>query len=187
MESNFIHLKNLTLAEYKIIYHINDGYSIKKLENISSKHQLLFQKFNNKIQQMNLMLVDSNFPIHLADVALEVFFNRVSTFEQYTLLKKNFVVIDAARDTNYFKNKFYEFILLALYSKLSTTKACNGEWQTDLVYYFKNSHNEIQYFTIFQQRELQQFVFQNSRLEILSSSTINANKSVTLVLRLTFP
>lgn len=99
----FIHLKEKVFAEYKIIYHINDGYAIKELSRFSSKHQLLFQKFSNKIQQMNLMYVDSIFPIHLADVALELFFNRVSAFRSYGFLEKKFVVIDEGMDVNYFR------------------------------------------------------------------------------------
>jgi len=58
---------------------------------------LLFQKFENKIQQMNLVLVDSYFPIILADLPLEVFINRVESFTEYIEANKSLSVFGSNR------------------------------------------------------------------------------------------
>ena len=129
MESKFIHLKGKAFAEYKIIYHINDGYSIKELSRFTANYQLLFQKFSSKIQQMNLMYIDSIFPIHLADVARETLLKGVSSFREYSLLKKEFIVISARRDTDYFRIKFYDFILQLLFSNIDLEEPYHVESQ----------------------------------------------------------
>jgi hypothetical protein len=50
----FIKLHNTIFAEYNIIYHINDNFSIRELSEFLNKYQLLFIKFENKVQQLNL-------------------------------------------------------------------------------------------------------------------------------------
>jgi len=57
--SNLINLNNNIFADFNIIYHINDSYKINDLKCINSKNQLLFTKFENKNQQLNLCFVDT--------------------------------------------------------------------------------------------------------------------------------
>ena len=78
--SDFIHLKGKIFGEYNFIYHINDGYNPKDLSSFHAKHQLLFQKISDRTAQTNLMIVDSVFPIILADIVLEVFLKKVRHF-----------------------------------------------------------------------------------------------------------
>src|SRR5690242_11629687 len=107
MQPNFIHLNKLIFANYKIIYHINDSYKIKNLSSVHSKHILLFQKFSNKVQQMNLIIVDDIFPILLADVALSSLLNNISSFNDYALIAdKKLLLIDTINNKDYFKYKF---------------------------------------------------------------------------------
>src|SRR5258708_24019887 len=79
----FIPFKEIQLGEYDFIYHINDGYSINSLTKFSIKEQLLFQKMGSKMKQMNLMIVDSIFPLILSDLVLEVFLNDISSITQF--------------------------------------------------------------------------------------------------------
>jgi hypothetical protein len=180
----FTHLKGKVFAEYNIIYHINDGYSIKELNQFSTKHQLLFQKFSSKVQQMNLMFVDSIFPIHLADVALETFLNEVSSFKEYTFLQKDFVVIDIKRDINYFTRKFYDFILHLLFSNIASDTVFREEIQRDNVYCLKDESGELRYYSIYEQRELQDLLFDKMRLEINLKDSFIRKQNLTLSFRI---
>ena len=182
--ANFIHLKGKVFAEYKIIYHINDGYAIKELNRFSSKYQLLFQKFNSKIQQVNLMYVDSIFPIHLADVALEVFLNRITSFQGYASLEKQFIVIDNQRDVFYFRRKFYDFILHLLFSNIAANKFFNEEIERDNIYYLKNELSEIEYYSFYRQRELQAILFDKMLLQINLDSSFIKKQDLVLCLTL---
>jgi hypothetical protein len=182
----FTHLKGKVFAEFNIVYHINDGYAIKRLTDIQSKHQLLFQKFGSKIQQMNLMLVDSLFPIHLADAALETFLNGVSSFREYTFLKKDFIVIDTKMDVKFFRKKFFDFFLLLLYSNIASEVVCKGEFQSDHVYYLKNRSNEIYYYSIYEQRELQEMLFEKLLLEIDLNKSSISKQETNLCFRISF-
>lgn len=180
MKSNFIHLKGKVFAEYKIIYRINDGYAIKELNRFSSKYQLLFQKFSSKIQQTNLMFVDSIFPLHLADVALETFLHGVSSFREYAFMEKKFTVIDTKTDIKYFRNKFYDFILHLLFSNISAEDFFKEEMQRDNVYYLKNETNAINYYSFYEQRELQSLLFDKMQLQINLSNSFIREQEVTL-------
>lgn len=177
---DFIHLKNKVFAEYNIIYHINDGYSIKDLTRFSFKDQLLFYKFSCKIQQMNLMLVDSIFPIHFSDLVLETFLNNLSSFSEYINLKKMFTVFDSKKDKDYFTYKFRSFIELLLYSNISSNEVCNGDIESERVYYFKNDSGEITYYSIFERKQLKDLLLDKLKLIINLKKSFFINDEVCL-------
>ncbi|CAN5520541.1 hypothetical protein BH11BAC1_BH11BAC1_00590 [soil metagenome] len=183
--NKFIRLKGKIFAEYKIVYHINDAYSINHLSKFNSKHQLLFQKFKNKIQQLNLMLVDSIFPNILADVVLDVFLNDISSFNQYTNCKKTIVVIDPTTDKDYFKYKFYSFFNLLLFAEIASNKVCKRTILKNRIYCLKNNiTKEIKFYSVLQQNELQFLLLDKMKLEINLSSSSISKKEVILHLKI---
>lgn len=181
---NIIKLKGKFFSEYKIIYHINDCFSVKKLSNFNSKHQLLFQKFENKVQQINLVLIDSFFPVILADVALEVFLNKVNSFNEYIEAKKPIIVFDANRDKDYFKHKFFTFIHLLLYSEIDSDKICKGDIQTDKIFCIRNDLSELQFYSIYEQSQLQLMLLDRMNLEINFKSSSISKEEVKLNLQI---
>lgn len=186
-QADFINLKNLVLAEYKINYHINDCFSITKLEKVSSKHQLLFQKFESKVQQSNLLFVDSIFPIILSDLALDVLLGKVTSFSEYIQAKRSPVEIGILANEEYLKYKFFQFVHSLLYSDVSSKKVCDGTPKTNKVFCIKNESGEIDFYTFYEQQVLQLLLLDKLKLEIdLSSSTISKH-SVKLCLRIYFP
>lgn len=181
---NFVNLKGKLLGEYKIVYHINNCYSIKSLSGIKFKNQLLFQKFSSKNQQMNLVLVDSFFPVILADLALEVLLNEKISFHQYIQTKKTMVVIDSRTDKDYFKYKFFMFIHHLLYSEIASEKVCKGETMTEVVYCLKGRVEKIDFYSYYEQCKLQLLLLKKLKLEIdLGRSTISKD-SVSLCLKI---
>lgn len=185
-KKNFIRLKDKTFAEYKFIYHINDGYSIKKLSDFSSKHQLLFQRMGNKIQQINLMLVDSVFPLILVDLVQEVFLKRVESILQYIDSKNKIVIEDTQFDKNYLRYKFDNFIHLLLYSNIASDKVCKSDFKADKIYYLNNTKGVIMYYSIYDLKELQDLLLQKMKLEINIDKSYIKNKNASLYMKIRY-
>ncbi len=183
---NFIHLKGKVFAEYTFIYHINDGFSIKKLSNFSDKYQFLFKKISSKVKQLNLMLVDTIFPILLADVVLDVFLKNISSFSEYSNSKKAITINDTTFDKKNMEYKFKYFIHRLLQSNIATEEIYKGIIKADKIYYLKNQNKEIEFYTIYEQNELIDLLFHKMTLEInLGKSSINKNE-VNICLKMFF-
>jgi hypothetical protein len=183
---NFIHLKDITFAEYNFVYRINDGYSVKHLSKFNDKHQLLFQKVSGKAKQMNLMIVDSIFPILLADVVLDTFLNNVSSFSQYSTSKNKIVINDTEFNREYLEYKFKYFIHYLLFSNIASDEACKGNIETDKIYYQKGQSRKLQYFSIFEQKELQDLMFQKLTLKINPDKSFITKDEASICLALLF-
>ncbi|MBC7721398.1 MAG: HpaII family restriction endonuclease [Pedobacter sp.] len=177
IQHHFAHLKNKMLGKYHFIYRINDGYSIKEFGGINNKNQLLFQRIDNKVQHLNLMLVDSIFPLILSDVVVEALLNEGLSFSKYINSKKHFIVNDMAFDSVYFKYKFKQFIHYLLFSNICSNEVCEGIIDYDRKFYLKNYLNELQYYSIYEQKELQNLLFEKVTLNVdKSASAISANE-----------
>lgn len=185
-QHNFIHLREKIFAEYNFVYHINDGYSIKELLKFNSKGQLLFQKINSKVKQMNLILVESIFPILLADIALEVFINKISSFSQYVTSRKRIAINDFEYDSDLLKYKLKYFIYFLLFSNIATEQICEGNIEPDNIYYLKNKRKEIQYYSFYERKELQDMLFQEITLKIDMDKSSIANKEANICLKVLF-
>ena len=133
---------------------------------------------------MNLMIIDSVFPIHLADVARETLLNGVSSFQEYSFRQKDFIVISAKRDAGYFRIKFFDFILQLLFSNIALEEPFQIESKRENIYYLKNETNEIDYYTYYDQRKLQELLFEKMRLEIDKANSSITKDEVTLCLKI---
>lgn len=177
--SVFINLKNKTFAKYCIEYRIND------LSNkFRSKHQFLFQNIVNTNQHVNLIFVDSAFANILADLTLEVFLNNITTFNQYIYTNNKINIVENKNENIYFKYKFYNFIHLLLYSEIALNKPFKGDIFSDRVYCSKNTTNEIEYYSFYDQTELQLKLLDDLQLEIDLGLSSITNKKVKLCLRI---
>ncbi|HOY42217.1 MAG TPA: HpaII family restriction endonuclease [Chitinophagales bacterium] len=183
-KATFINLSNKVFAKYFFEYRINDLYSINELTRFRDKHQLLFQKLVNINQQVNLAIVDSVFANILADVLLEVFLNKISTFNQYISTKNKISFVGRKDELVYFKYKFFNFIHFLLYSEIALNKAFKGEISSDRVYCLKNTAGEIEYYSFYDQAELQLKLLDDLQLEIDLDSSNISNKTVKLCLRI---
>lgn len=182
----FAHLKEKLFAEYNFIYHINEGYSIIELSKFSSKHQLLFKKISSNIKQLNLMIVDSVFPLILADLTLDVFLNNISSFKQYYISEKQLVVNEIEPYNEYIKYKLDGFIHYLIYSNISSTEICKGDIDVNKIYYLKNPQEEIQYYSIYEQKELKELLFEKKRLKINLEKSFIKNREANICLNIFF-
>ena len=185
-KSTSITLNKRIFAEYSFVYRINDAYSLNEISKFHGKHQLLFQKLESKNQQLNLMFVDSVFPNILGDVVLEVFLNKINSFNQYLFLKTKIKLVDEKDEGRYFKYKFFNFINLLLYSNIATKDAFNGKDFSDRVYYLKNRFGELEYFSIYEQTNLQLKLLDELNLEIDFDSSSISNQEAKLCLKISY-
>lgn len=179
-------LNGKIFAEYVIEYHINDCFSIKNLDGFYSKHQLLFQKYSSRIQQMNLVLIDSYFPLILADVALETFFKKVNTFREYVKSNRAVISIENVNDEDYLKYKFSNFIHQMLYTEISSKNVCKGELNTKKVFCLRNSFGELEFYSIFEYSKLEDLLFDKLKIEIdlLKSSIAGQHVKMNFIIKL---
>lgn len=183
---DFIALNNKLVAEYFLIFRINDSYSINEISKFKNKHQLLFQKVEDKSQQLNLMFVDSVFVNILADLALEVLLKNISSIQEYILSKEKIKLVEDLNEVNYFRYKFSDFIHLVLFGDISSAKQFNHELFTDRVFCLKNISGELEYFSIYEQKELQAKLLNESKVEIDYNVSSISNQGVKLCLRFIF-
>lgn len=185
-KTTFIHLKNKTLGEYEFVFRINDGFSIQTPSKISNKYQLLFKKLESKVQQLNLMFVDSIFASILADVAQEVFINEIGSFDQYIESKNKVSLTDIKDEADFLKAKFNYFVHLLIYGDIATNKIFNGEYRMDRVYYLKDENKEIEYFSPYEQSTLQTKLLKDLSLQINENKTTISDQELHLSLQIVY-
>ncbi|MES2617309.1 MAG: HpaII family restriction endonuclease [Bacteroidota bacterium] len=174
----FIHLKNQLFGSYNFIFKINDSYSINEISKLKSKHQFLFQKIENKNQQLNLIYVDSVFANILADLTLEVLLKKVHSFQGYIDSKFKIKLVEPEDEIRYFTYKFSDFIHLLLYSDIAANKIYTDEIYTDRVFCLKENNQDIEFFSIYEQQELKNRLLNEMKLEIdFSLSSISENEA----------
>lgn len=183
---DFIALNNKLVAEYFLIFRINDSYSINEISKFKNKHQLLFQKVEDKSQQLNLMFVDSVFVNILADLALEVLLKNISSIQEYILSKEKIKLVEDLNEVNYFRYKFSDFIHLVLFGDISSAKQFKHELFIDRVFCLKNISGELEFFSIYEQKELQAKLLNESKVEIDYNVSSISNQEVKLCLRFIF-
>ncbi len=178
--TNFVHLKNITFAEYQFKYHLNDCYGECDLSGLRNKDQLLFQKMSPKNHQLNLILVDSMFPILLSDIVLEVFIRGISSFEQYKAKRVEPVLMDMHLPRAYLHNKLFSFMDYLLYSKIAASKVWNGRFDYETVFYRKDGNGEIQYYPVYNRKELFEYMMPNVQLGIDKEKSFVKGRTVSL-------
>ncbi len=171
---NFVNVRDKLSTEFFFIYHVNDWYSITDLAKIKIKNQLFFQKINNNVKQLNLMIIDSLFPFILSDLTLDVLLNNINSFSDYVKNKESLIINNILFNQSNIKHKFNYFINLLLLSNISSDEVFNGNIDSNKVFFLKNQLNQIQYFSIYEMNELQNLLFNKMTLEIdFTKSLIN--------------
>jgi hypothetical protein len=179
----FVTLNNKLLAEYFLVFRINESNSIQDFSKITNKYQLIFQNFKDEYQQQNLMYIDSLFVNIIADLSLEVLINKISSIQEYILSKKRIKLVEASNETNYFNYKFSEFIHLLLFGDISISKSFTQELNTNRVFCIKNDFGELEYYSIYEQKELQEKLIKELKIEIDYNLSGILNNELSLCLK----
>jgi|GEM_PF-1120344 len=172
----FIHLNRLVLGEFGITYHLNDGFIINDLSRVSMKEQLLFQKMVSRNQQLNLMMLDSIFPLMMAEMATVILIKGPMTGEQY--VKSGYSIYGEFL----MEHKLHQFMHHLLYADVADEKPFSGNLDYERVYYRKGQKEEIEYFPVFEQQKLQTLLYNNAVIKIDPAKSRRTEKEATLVL-----
>lgn len=162
----FVALNNKLIAEYNLIYRINDSGSINDYSKFKRKNQLLFQKIEDPNQHQNLIFVDSTFASILADLALSVLLNNINKFNEYILSDNKISLVEESYENRFFTYKLSDFIYLLLFGDISAKRPFNQTILTDRVMCFKNNLGEIDYYSIYELQELQSKLLSEIKIEI---------------------
>lgn len=156
----FIHLKGLVLGSFRIVFYLDEGYVLSDLSKVSANAQLLFQKFKSRNQQLNLMMIDSVFPKMLAEVATTILIRGLQTLRTYV---KDGNSLYGEYLMNYKLNQFAHNLL---YSNVVQDSPFNGQFDYEKVYYRLNAEKVIEYYSVYEQREISALVFEEAILKI---------------------
>lgn len=178
---DFINLTNRKFAEYNIIYHVNDGFKINELKDFKHKEQLLFQKFESQNQQLNLMLVDSVFPIILADLALLALLGKIKSFDCYINSHDRITFPRIVDDKAFFESKMKSFINGLIYGEVSGLESWNGETNNQRVFCRKNSIGELEYYSIYDRKKLLDLLIKKINIEVSEFKWITNDKSEVII------
>lgn len=179
--TDFINLTNRQLAEFEIIFRVNDGYKLNNIGDFKFKEQLLFQRFKNKNQQLNLMLIDSVFPIILADMALLVILGKVKNLNDYLISNERIICPQIINDKIYFERKIMDFINGLLYGEVGGKNVWNGDTDNRRVFCIKNTIDEFDFYSIFDRNKLLELLKSKMKIEV-NFPKIEKNKSVCISL-----
>ena len=158
-----------------------------KRQDFKYKEQLLFQKFENHQQQLNLMLVDSVFPIILADVALLVFLGKIKSFDCYINSDVRITFPRIIDDNAYFESKIKGFINGLIYGEVGGLDPWNGDTDNRRIFCRKNSNSELEYYSIYDRKKFFELLIKKMILEIEFIEWFNENKTeICLRLKLRF-
>jgi len=131
---DYTRLNSKRIASYSIVYRSNYVDGVKHISDLISKDQVRACLFESFYQQNNLVFIDMLFPNVLADIALEVYFNKVFTFDDYIQLPKTYQLYDNERDIKFFKTKIPHFVDHLLYSDIAHDSFSNGTLNHDISY-----------------------------------------------------
>jgi hypothetical protein len=180
--TTFTNLNDQVLAEYVFIYRLNDLFAISKLSSLNNKYQVLFQRIQNRCQQLNLSFVDSLFANILADVAIEVMVSGITSFNQYIKSDSKVKVVNIKDEKTYFQYKFSTFIEMLIFTDIASTEVANTKLSSDRAYYFVNNLAKTVYYSAFDQKKTQEELLNQITLKINYDKSQISNHTVKLCL-----
>ncbi|MBP1676605.1 MAG: hypothetical protein H6Q20_1164 [Bacteroidetes bacterium] len=167
-ERKYIHLSNLTLAVYKIVFKLSDGCHVVDKDDLRAVYQLDFVRFVDKWKQINLSLVDKSFAELLAAISLEVLAGRVKSFEDYVLLKLSMETETDRNNALYTGDKIQDYIELLIYSDIAENKPSRGVRDFTRIFKTekKNKLELTNYYTLYERLKLYAWLRKEMVLEI---------------------
>jgi hypothetical protein len=174
----YISLNGYTVANYSICYQLKDDNNASIPTLLTSKQQVSAKRFHQFNQQNNLVFVDMLFPNILADIALEVYFGRTTTFAEYMNLPKTYTIINEKQDARFLNIRIRKFIEYILFSDIQSNKLSSGELNYDRYFSFSDE-TSILFYSNLNTSDLIELCFERMKLTIdHTTSTIHNNEFV---------
>lgn len=182
---DYINLNNRQFAEYKIIFRANEFHKLNNIGDFRCKEQLSFERYENNNLQSNLMLLDSNLQIIIADIALLVSLRKINNLNDYIYSNERISFPAIKNDKSYFERKIMDFLNGLLYGDVAANDIWNGNTNSKRIYCYKNRNNELKCYSIYESMALYDLL-KNSMKITLILSKIDSCKRVCACLKFSF-
>lgn len=163
--NNFINLKDYKFFDTQIMFQKNESEVLNNGE------------IKSRQQKLNLMMVDSKMPELIIDLAKGIFNNQYNGFKEFVdsnSLKPSQVI----NMNNFMKRKISDLLEYLLFAELEKDSVLNGNLNNDNIYCFKNTQSELVFFTIYEKRELFDFVINRN---VISTNILSEDKESLLL------
>ena len=134
---DYINLSNRQFAEYKIVFRANELHKLNNIDDFRFKEQLSFERYENNNLQSNLMLLDSNLQIIIADIALLVSLRKINNLNDYIYSNERISFPAIKNDKSYFERKIMDFLNGLLYGEVAANDIWNGDTDGKRIYCYK--------------------------------------------------
>ncbi len=182
---DYINLSNRQFAEYKIVFRVNELHKLNNIGDFRFKEQLSFERYENNNLQSNLMLLDSNLQIIIADIALLVSLRKINNLNDYIYSNERISFPAIKNDKSYFERKIMDFLNGLLYGEVAANDIWNGDTDGKRIYCYKNRNNELKCYSIYESMALYDLL-KNSMKITLILSEIDSCKRVSACLKYSF-
>lgn len=166
VSTDFINLHQFFLGEYTFFFRSDLGASKGGFNFHNEGPYYQFKCIADESQELNLIYVDSAFPKLLADVVLNSYANQIRSFEDYLMFESNLLNKMNDFGIDFMKVKFMDFVHLLLYADISNPEVKQIEIKRDKIYCSKNENHELNFYSIYEHRILQNLLMKNMQLNI---------------------
>lgn len=182
---DFVRLKDITLAEYSLLFRVNDGCVVRNTDELRANYQISFICFYHHQQQVNLKKIDASFPLVLADVALDVMSGRVHTFGEYIFQMIERLSGEEKIKALYTADKIQDFIELLVYSDIAGKKPATCERDFTKIVGVSSPEEEYPvFYSLFERLKLYDYLKQNMQLVIDRQQSELIGREVILILKI---
>jgi hypothetical protein len=130
------------------------------------------------------MLIDSVFPIILADMALLVILGKVKNLNEYLNSIERIIFPQIINDKIYFERKIMDFINGLLYGEVGGKDVWNGDTDNRRVFCIKNTTDELDFYSIFERNKLLELLKSKMKIEVnIHKIGINKNVCIGLIFK----
>ena len=164
LESIFIHLKNLLLADCNFVYALDKNCETN-VKNITNEHIVKFQGLKNRNQYLNLLMIESRLPFILSDIIINIIAEKNFTAKT-AFISSGFDEFTMRDDIDVnLKYQFKKMLQGLLFSNAGSCDVFDGSMQ-HRVYYWKGVDGELKYCSALELNILLEFAYSKSYFRI---------------------
>ena len=165
LKRNFIHLKNLLLANCNFVYEL-DKNCLANVKSITHERVLKFLGLKNRNQYLNLLMLESRLPIILSDIIINMIAEKKFTLKTASIISgfDEFTLRDDI-DVN-LKYQFKKMLHGLLFSNAGSCDVFDGSMEDHRVYYWKGVEGELKYCSALELNILLEFAYSKSYFQI---------------------
>lgn len=174
--TNFIYkIDNL---DFKFLNEINALKTFKEKFSFIQNHKasIEFFKIESELFKNNLILVESSLDVILSNLLSKCYETGIEKISDLTKLvaEINPVNFDDRYSQNFYEHKIKE-LLVHLTFGLNSNDVWKGQFDA-YVFVKKNEDDKLIFFSLYELRELENYLFNKTKLEIINSSKCNFGK-----------